>query len=309
MKNNIVGVYHIGDLDGVCSGAIIKYRFGEDCRELIPINYGWEFPYHKIDKDTIVYMSDFSMQPFEDMLKIKEACKSLIWIDHHQSSIEAYNKLGLIIKGKREIGKAGCELTWEYLFPNEPTPRSVYLIGRYDVWQHDEDDDALPFQYGMRNKKTWPIYMPFWSKLFTDSRIVPSTVADGKIILEYQRKNDEGYCRAYSFETKFEGYKAIVCNKGYGNSKLFDSVYDPIKHDLMIMFVYAPKIEKWKLSFYTTKDIDLSKLAEKYGGGGHKQASGAEVDILPFKLGFSQKPNLNKIVKNIRIDVLKGALG
>lgn len=40
--------YHSADLDGFCSGAIIKYSFPE-C-ELIPINYGDTFPWEIIHK-------------------------------------------------------------------------------------------------------------------------------------------------------------------------------------------------------------------------------------------------------------------
>jgi nanoRNase/pAp phosphatase (c-di-AMP/oligoRNAs hydrolase) len=39
---------------------------------------------------------------------------------------------------------------------------------------------------------------------------------------------------------------------------------------------------KWVVSLYTTKDIDVSEIAKKYGGGGHKQAAGFTCDKLPW---------------------------
>ena len=49
----------------------------------------------------------------------------------------------------------------------------------------------------------------------------------------------------------------------------------------MIVFVYNG--DKWKVSLYTKKDdIDVSIIAQKYGGGGHKKASGFRCDKLPF---------------------------
>ena len=40
-------------------------------------------------------------------------------------------------------------------------------------------------------------------------------------------------------------------------------------------FKYDGKIKKWVVSLYTTKiNIDVSKIAKLYGGGGHKGAAG-----------------------------------
>ena len=64
--------YHSADLDGHCSGAIVKYAHPE-C-ELIGINYGDKFPWESIGQDETVYMVDFSLQPFSDMIRLNKAC-------------------------------------------------------------------------------------------------------------------------------------------------------------------------------------------------------------------------------------------
>lgn len=49
----------------------------------------------------------------------------------------------------------------------------------------------------------------------------------------------------------------------------------------MIVFVRDGK--KWTVSLYSKKDnVDCSKIATKYGGGGHKKAAGFECYELPF---------------------------
>lgn len=72
------------------------------------------------------------------------------WIDHHKTAIEAVKDYN--VKGKRRIGTAACELTWEYLFDDIETPDVVKLLSAYDVWDHDrfEWSEVLSFQYGMR---------------------------------------------------------------------------------------------------------------------------------------------------------------
>ena len=52
----------------------------------------------------------------------------------------------------------------------------------------------------------------------------------------------------------------------------------------MIAFGWTP-IGMWRVSLYTIFDhIDVSEIAKKYGGGGHKNAAGFVCDNLPFNL-------------------------
>jgi len=60
--------YHSADLDGHCSGAIVKLRH-PNC-EMWPIDYGDEFPWDKIRWNETIYMVDFSLEPFEDMITL-----------------------------------------------------------------------------------------------------------------------------------------------------------------------------------------------------------------------------------------------
>ena len=79
----------------------------------------------------------------------------------------------------------------------------------------------------------------------------------------------------------------VICaNRGFTNSKLFDSVYDPDKHHMMVTFVRMKlPAEKWTVSMYSTReDVECGEVAVKYGGGGHKGAAGFQCDKLPFSV-------------------------
>lgn len=129
--------YHSADLDGHCSGAIVKLAHPE-C-EMIPINYGQEFPWDTIILGETVFMVDFSL-PAGDM-KALNLNSDLRWIDHHKSAIEALSGL---YKGIREIGLGACELVWRYCFPNDPVPYAVHLLSVYDVWRFEYTPDTDP---------------------------------------------------------------------------------------------------------------------------------------------------------------------
>jgi len=304
--------YHAVDLDGHCSGALVKMRYPK-C-ELFGIDYGDLFPWTNIEPSEEIFMVDFSLQPFSKMAQLVNTFPgNLIWIDHHKSAIEEYevwNKAHMLnplppIDGKRKIGKGACELVWEYLSPEmENTPTFIKLLSEYDVWNHS-DPRTLSFQYGIRQYDTYPENQDFWKELF-DLERVQQIVEEGSIILKYITSENKKYVDACSFETELDGLKCIAVNKMLTNSQLFDSVWDEAKYDAMLTFGY--KKGQWTVSLYSTKDdIDVSviakNLAYRYGisgGGGHKKAAGCQVNSINFIFTNAKQRKKTKYVKQSR---------
>ena len=261
--------YHRGDLDGRCSGAIVKLKFPE-C-EMIGVDYQDKFNQITCEPGEEIFVLDFWFPP--EIMKRLNNTGVLHWFDHHETSLKWATKEKFLASGSQilEIGRAGCELTWGALFPKVKLPEAVFLLGRYDVWDH-EDPRVLPFQWGMRNyDDTSPTNIGFREQIFTEP--VDELVKIGQILLNFQAKQDAIYARGMAYDTKFEGYRAVVMNKAFANSKAFDAVYDHNKHDIMVMFGVKPDGYKYTL-FSNKPEIDVSKIAEKYNGGGHKGAAG-----------------------------------
>lgn len=273
--------YHSADLDGKCSAAIYKIHYPEI--ELIGINYGQPFPWETIEKNERVAMVDFSLQPFSDMIRLNEIC-DLVWIDHHKTAIAEEEASKVPFTGFREVGTAGCELTWMFINFHVPSlPRAVYLLGRYDVWDWQNVPGALEFQYGMRQFNADPNDITFWSRLFTDEDYVDQIIRDGCLLLTHERNSNAMYLRATGIVVEFEGLRCLAINKGLTNSLVFDSGYNDTLHDIMLSFCWYR--DHWKLSLYSSRDdIDVSEVAKRFGGGGHKGAAGFQCAELPFSL-------------------------
>jgi len=274
--------FHSSDLDGHCSGAIIKYRYPE-C-EMIGINYGQEFPWNVIGQNEVVYMVDFALQPFEKMELLANSC-ILIWIDHHKTAIEEARKRSFAVNGAWRTGIGACQMVWKHVFPLTQIPEAISLLAEYDVWNHT-DPNTLPFQYGFRMfRDTWPNNQSLWSGFFDSDDGVEPVIEAGNTIIVYEKNQNEKFCNAYVFETVLGKYRAVCCNRGFTNSQIFDSVWDPIKYDLMITFVRMKlPAKKWTVSLYSTKpDIDCGKIAKVFGGGGHPGAAGFQCENLPFE--------------------------
>ena len=285
--------YHSADLDGHCSGAIFKHIFPE-C-ETIGINYGQDFPWDKIGDGEAVAMVDFTLQPFEQMERLDKMCH-LIWIDHHKTEIQEARNRGVNIQGIQRIGIGACALVWEWVKGQDlvhgQMPEAIRLLAEYDVWNHS-DPRTLPFQYGFRmNDDTRPDNLDLWRQFICTTPherlvangLIAKTVEIGNVILSYENAQNEKFCRAYAFDTELNGNKAIACNRGFTNSKVFESVWNPDQYDLMITFCrLKPPAHKWTVSLYSTKpEIDCGVIARKFGGGGHKGAAGFQCDQLPF---------------------------
>jgi len=285
--------YHSSDLDGHCSGAIIKMAHPEV--ELIGINYGQDFPWDKIRLGEIVFMVDFTLQPFEQMERLSAMC-DFVWIDHHKTEVEEAKKRNFNPKGLRRIGIGACALVWEYLFKTDANiPSAVKLLAEYDVWNHS-NSNTLPFQYGFRFfENTYPENIELWKQFIESDERVQSVIEIGKTLLSYEENQNSKFCKAYSFETHLDVFddgrnigqrlSAICCNRGFTNSKLFDSVWDSSKYDIMIAFVRLKlPAKKWTVSLYSTKpDIDCGRIARYFGGGGHVGAAGFQCENLPFE--------------------------
>jgi oligoribonuclease NrnB/cAMP/cGMP phosphodiesterase (DHH superfamily) len=290
--------YHSADLDGLCSGALMALALPQ--AKMLPLDYGDEFPFDEI-KGQDVYMADVSLQPFEGMLAVAALANSFTWIDHHKSAMDEHEKwrerisYHRCLPGVRRLGAAACELTWEYFqarnsgldeigLCGDSMPRAVRLLGRYDVWAWQNEPGAIEFQYGMRLDDWSYVRSTLWERLFR-GELVDSLIARGADILAYQEQQNKITAQAGAFETEIGGLRAIACNAGPPcNSQLFDSVYDPLKHDVMVPFRWSKK-GHWKVSLYTTKnDVDCASVAKSFGGGGHRQAAGFLCSALPFNL-------------------------
>ncbi len=302
--------YHRSDYDGKCSAAIVLKKY-PDCR-LIGVSHGapgvlffdknppsvnMTFKNEAGETEEVlpgekVFVVDYSFSEAE--MVCLDLFAKLTWIDHHKSAIEALENYSFY--GHRSPRLAACELTWQFLFPEDEMPEAVRLLGAYDSWRHhgheDEDEfkNVLPFQYGLRERSAMRPNDDLWESLLDlpsgdimliDALLVEDICTVGNTILNYVDQTNAKIANSMAFEGDFHGYRAIAINQPWANSKAFDAVYDPDKHDIMILF--ATKGDgMFKHTLFCDKEgIDVSALAKKYpGGGGHAGAAGFITDSI-----------------------------
>ena len=287
--------YHSSDLDGKMSAAIVS-KFLKDC-ELIPINYGEQFPWHLFtnetsDKNELVYMVDFSLQPFDQMKKLASLC-NLVWIDHHITAVKAASEAGPWDKFLYGMylgeGIGACQLTWQYFSPEE-VPLPVRLLALYDVWAHGHSStkiqlgDVLAFEYGVManepdNQVALMQFLKGLCSLHTRESIT-DYINEGHAALKFLKANNREYITHHGKKLKWLDYDCIAVNKGLASSLLFESVKDQCA--IKIAYCLLPN-GIWTVSLYSST-VDVGEIAKKHGGGGHASAAGFQCMRLPFEV-------------------------
>jgi len=292
-----IKIFSHTDLDGHASAAIAALKH-KDKVDIHLIDYGDPFPLDKIKKNDAVYLLDFCPNDPDIIEEILERAVWFKWIDHHVSSRNMVEKAYLqdlfappseFITDSEQSPKAACELTYMHLYNVEyhDVPYHIRLLGRFDIWDHT-DRQTVPFQYAMRAYLDPPTKnIQKWKKLIyptkQDLTLLNKLIESGTYIKMYEDKKNAITSKLLCFEMEFEGYRTIAVNRVLESSLFFNEVYNPKKHDLMLQFAYTGN--RWQLSFRSDKkDVDCSKIAEKYSGGGHRGASGCEVKELPNEI-------------------------
>ena len=305
--------YHI-DNDGKCAGYLVYKKFKEkySC-ECIPINYGMNFPFDKIDENEHVWIVDYSIEPNE-MDRLFEITENVVWIDHHITAINKYKEYNKKIPGVRLDGFAGCMLTYCYLEEHEHdnymveansvynvtyenAPLVVKLVEDYDIWKFKYGNDTRFFKLGLDLYNTDPTSRE-WQILYNNYLwgAIDIVIKKGQIVDTYRKNMMKEYCEKKGFECELitcdsmkdiSQYKCFAVNMANMNSDDFVGI-NINEYDLLIGFSFNGEIWSYSLRCGRRSNIDCSYIASLFGGGGH-----------PGAAGFSSEKLLLRRVKNM----------
>lgn len=186
-------------------------------------------------------------------------------------------------------------------------PWAVRLAGEYDIWDK-RDPDAELFQHGLKScdlSNDWGMLLSLETKTSFDeieslimvghrdilrpdgTRKNPTVVGllDSAKVIQYVREQEyRAVITEQGFDMEFEGLKFLACcsHELDIRSHLFAAGIQP-HHDALFGFTYTGK--DWRVSLYHApgkEHHDLSLIAVKYCGGGHRGACGFRVKKLPL---------------------------
>ena len=305
-------ISHSADADGRLSAFLVakKYKL-VDLNDFIMMDYGDgnESWLSRISPDEDVVICDFGFQhKTEDMKKLLEVTKNVIWIDHHESTINDYGEMEKEIPGLRVNGTAACMLTYIYFYIlgekderiigkrielSQETCEKLYSIAPLIV-QYVHDNDVWRYDFG---KKTECIKLaldaigisspldPRWEDMFENkNNIIDEMISNGEKMISFRDSIGDNACKSYGFEVDLCGWHGFALNNTFGGSPWFGDRQK--QYDFTCAFCYQPKTKTWEYSFYVdpSKDANAFKIAQSINpeGGGHKGAAGCISDKFIF---------------------------
>ncbi len=175
-----------------------------------------------------------------------------------------------------DMTKSGCMLAWEYFFPDQPIPPILRHIGLRDLWIFD-DTLTRPIGYAL-------IDMPSIDFRTLGDLNIDELVAKGHAITS---KIDAKISSLEARDVKLLGTEETALVVDVHDYRFISECAHAIleKHPgaPYVIAYYKTDQGAFKLSFRADKEgVDVSLIAQRYGGNGHAKAAGATVDVLPF---------------------------
>lgn len=216
-----------------------------------------------------VYILDFSYPP-EVIDAMAAQADRIVWIDHHETAIkrEAGHTRPNVEK-HFDISKSGALLTALYFEPNVDPYDIVSLVSDRDLWQF-KDKRSRPFAAGLFSR----FYtLGDWNYAASN---IQETINDGAAIERKHLKDIEELIGVSARWELIGGVEVPVVNLPY-------TMASDACAKLLEMHPEAPFAASWYLRkdgkrVYSLRSrpwgANVAEVAERYGGGGHANASG-----------------------------------
>lgn len=265
-QKTITVLYHSGCPDGFGAAYAAWKKFGETAN-YVPMSYGDALPEGVEGHE--LYLVDFCYETTEEIEQLLKTTKRLIVLDHHQSNKPYVESVPEHIF---DINHSGATIAWKYFHPEVPTPRLLTYL---------EDGDLYHFKY------------PETEKIFSYLMVLGFDFAKWEALvleLEDEEKRSEVLRKADAYteffdalvkmsverakKVRFEGYEVYFSATHPHitmRSRVVHDLY--VKHPPFAINVTAHP-DGYGVSLRGDGTIDLAKIAEKYGGGGHHDAAG-----------------------------------
>lgn len=295
------------DLDGVCSGAVVRQKYPN--ASVLLCNYGKPIPIYKCKPGDLVYVTDFSF-PYNDFMRLKQKGCEIIWIDHHEANYQQLANAGWSCEGIRRNDYCGAALTWMYLHPAmdpEQMPQAIKFVNDYDLWQYKFGDKTKDFSIGIGLWDMRPgnrIGDALWKDLLSSdsSPRMELILKYGNHIRQYIELWQDTLCKDLAYKTTIqtkEGAKKILAlTVRAGNSSVFDNM-DKSDVDAVFQAQFIGNIGKFRCSMYSPDNVkEILPIVQEFGGGGHPKAAGFQFNSWPLPVPeLKDPPNLKEAMK------------
>jgi len=216
-----------------------------------------------------VYIVDFSYK--RDVLKqICAVAKHVTILDHHisaQDDLDGLEREHDNLSVEFDMDKSGAILSWEY-FHKEAPPKLLLHVQDRDLWRFELDGtDAINTAL-----MSYSFSFEFWHQLIASDEKLAALKQEGETINRFRRQLIDQYKNRAVIGT-IAGFKVPVVNAPHA---IISELVGELAADYPFAAGYQDHGNKRSWSLRSRKDggEDVAKIAEQFGGGGHRNAAG-----------------------------------
>ncbi len=258
-------IYHGGCDDGFGSAYVMQLAMGGE----VDFHYG---VYQADPPDCTgrdVYLVDFSYKA-DVMLGISAHANSVTVLDHHKSAEAELAPLleSGDIKGEFDMERSGAAMTWDHFYPDLVRPWLIEYIQDRDLWRKQlEDSDAI-----IMALRSYPQDFEVWHQIIGKGR--QALLSEGKAIHRYYRTIIDGL-KKNAIKQEIGGVSVPVVNSPF---HFASELAGELAEGEPFAACYWNHAHGTTYSLRSRDDgMDVSEVAAKYGGGGHRGAAGFRV--------------------------------
>lgn len=269
-------IYHGGCADGFCAAWLFHKEYPD--AEYLPAVYGDEAP--DVTRK-IVYIVDFSY-PRDVLLRMYDQAELLVVLDHHKTAQADLEGLAFC---KFDMEKSGGRLAWEYLCDQFTDFWSQWPDRAMPPWlvNYTEDRDLwrweLPDSRAINaNLRSYPMDFETWDK-FSGHDIDLFAMAGESILrdqaLTVRAKVEQSHVVTVPTETEWPRWR--VANA----TTLISETAGELAKETMVgccWFELPDGARVYSLRTCPESCVDCSRIAKRFGGGGHQGAAGFKLE-------------------------------
>ncbi len=264
VRKQIVVLYHSNCSDGFGAAYSAWKKFGSRA-EYVAVQHQMPPPKGLTDKE--IYSVDFAY-PIPITKKLIRENKRVTAIDHHISSKTATL---LTEKPLYAVNHSGAVLSWKYFHSGKKVPLLLSYIEDTDIWKFKLPHTKEIFAY----LDLFNFDFRVWDKLvreFENPKRRKHWLQAGSIILKNEDRLISRLVANNKELVRFAGKKIYAIN-----SPLFQSEIGHILSAMKppIAIVWKEKQGNIFVSLRSDGSVDVSKIAKRFGGGGHREIGGA----------------------------------
>lgn len=269
---NVVVIYHGPCNDGFTAAWAAWMKFGDQAR-YYQTTYGKD-PIRGLEgKD--VFILDFSY-PREILKKIEKVANSLLVLDHH---LTAQKDLEGLECATFDMDRSGCGMSWDY-FHGSQRPAIINHAEDSDLWKFQFANTQEIFTVMETTEKTFDNWTELFFKMESEEEY-RKLVEKGKAMLAYKN---------HIVQERFAKKPAYIYLDNNiipsANSTVWQSEIGSVlakNNDTFAAVWYQLSDGRFKVSLRSDKNVgmDVSEVAKRYGGGGHKNAASFITEHVP----------------------------